>query len=117
MLTELGKFLRKLRIEKNEIIMNMAEKLGIAPSYLSSIECGTRNVPKGFIDKVIAVYKLGKDQQHELEHARDMALREVKIDLANASTEKRELAVQLARTFDDFDQETVRKLSKFISKR
>ena len=116
MLTELGKFLRKLRIEKNEIIMNMAKKLDIAPSYLSSIECGKRNVPKDFIAKVVAVYELGMEQQRELEHARDMALEEVKINLANASPEKKADAIQFARTFNDFDQDFMRKLSKAIDK-
>lgn len=47
MATELGKFLKKLRIDKDELMKDMADRMKIASSTLSSIEMGRRNPPKG----------------------------------------------------------------------
>ncbi|MCR4822902.1 MAG: hypothetical protein K5873_08550 [Treponema sp.] len=44
--TSLSKFLRILRIENDELLAHMAEKLGIMPSYLSSIEANRRDLSK-----------------------------------------------------------------------
>ena len=38
MLTSLGKFLRKLRIDRGEILKDMADKLGVTVSFLSAVE-------------------------------------------------------------------------------
>ncbi len=44
--TEFGKFSRKLRIENDELLRDMANKLGVTASYLSAVEIGKRNIPK-----------------------------------------------------------------------
>lgn len=49
--TNLGKKLRKIRIDNDEISSDMARKLEISVSYLSTIENGKRNVPKDFAKK------------------------------------------------------------------
>lgn len=49
MATELGKTLRKIRIDRDELLKDMAEKLDMSPSMLSSIENGTRKPPTGFL--------------------------------------------------------------------
>ena len=55
MTTEFGKMLRKLRIDCDENIRDMAFNLDITASYLSAIECGKRNIPKNLVDKVAKV--------------------------------------------------------------
>ena len=42
MLTALGKFLRKLRIDNGEILKDMADKLGVTASFLSAVENGKK---------------------------------------------------------------------------
>ena len=37
-ISEYGEFLKHLRIDKKEMLKNMADKLGIKSSYLSAIE-------------------------------------------------------------------------------
>ena len=44
MITELGKHLRKIRIDHGEILKNMADKLGVTSSFLSAVEIGKRNM-------------------------------------------------------------------------
>ena len=64
--TEFGKSLRKLRIDKGEILKNMADKLGMTSSYLSAIECGKRNIPDDLIEKLTSIYCLDEKEQQEL---------------------------------------------------
>ncbi|KHF28295.1 Helix-turn-helix domain protein [Anoxybacillus sp. BCO1] len=51
MLTEFGRFCRKLRIDNGELLKHMADKLGVTSSYLSAVENGKRNVPQDWVEK------------------------------------------------------------------
>lgn len=65
--TLFGKALRKLRIERDETMMDMAAKLTCSPSFLSSIETGRKPVPAGFVNKLGAGYGLSEEFQQELQ--------------------------------------------------
>lgn len=65
--TPFGKALRKLRIERDETMMEMAANLVCSPSFLSSIETGRKPVPAGFITKLATVYGLSEAFQQELQ--------------------------------------------------
>lgn len=58
MLTDLGKYLRKLRIDNGELLKDMADKLEISCSYLSSIETGKKKLTEQIKKKLIYTYKL-----------------------------------------------------------
>ena len=45
MLTSIGKFLRKLRVDHDEILKDMAEKLEVTVSFLSAVENGKKHMP------------------------------------------------------------------------
>ena len=42
MLSEFGKFSRKLRIDRDELLIDMAKKLGVKPAFLSAVEFGNK---------------------------------------------------------------------------
>ena len=58
MVTEYGKLLRKIRIDHDEILKDMASKLEITAAYLSSIENGKRQIPINMTKTIVAKYKL-----------------------------------------------------------
>lgn len=66
MLTEFGKHIRKIRIDRQELMKDMAEKLNVTPAYLSSVETGKRNVPQGWIGHIVRMYKLDPSEHLEL---------------------------------------------------
>lgn len=68
-ITPFGKELRKLRIDLDEVLMTMADKLEITAAYLSSIETGRREIPKDFITKIANIYSLSEDQIKKLKLA------------------------------------------------
>lgn len=62
MLTDFGKELRKIRIDNNEFLKDMANKLGVTVSYLSAVENGKRDIPDEWLDKIINDYNLSKNE-------------------------------------------------------
>ena len=48
MLTDLGRLLRKIRIDHGEILKDMANRFGVTASYLSAVENGKRAVPEAW---------------------------------------------------------------------
>lgn len=115
--TELGKSLRKLRIDVGETLGDMAERLGITSSYLSAIEKGKRPAPSGLIDKVADLYSLSDDARGSLAAAADKTLKSVKVELEGASDSKRDAALCFARSFDDLDDETAKSVLKLLRKK
>ena len=105
MATELGKYLRKLRVEHDELLKHMAGNLGLASSTLSSIETGRRKPPKGFVEKVVDAYGLNATQAEELRGAAARSQDEVAVRIAGLPREDRQLAVAFARKFADLSDE------------
>lgn len=114
-ITEFGKALRKLRIDRGDILKTMADKLNMTASYLSAIECGKRNIPSDLISKLTLVYDLTAAEQEILSEAHDRSLNSIEIELSTNSTNKRDLALQFARKFDDIDDDIAIQMLKFLN--
>lgn len=69
MLTEFGKAIRKIRLDKGEILKDMAKRLGISSAFLSAVENGRKNVPEKWIDQIIEFYQLDEEGQKKLKQA------------------------------------------------
>ena len=106
MLTQLGKFLRKLRIDRGELLKDMADKLGMSSSMLSSIENNNRKPSSDFVSRVEGAYQLTAAQAEELARAAMGSLDTVAIDMRHLSAGDQELAFSFARRFSDLDAES-----------
>ena len=69
MLTSIGRFLRKLRIDNGEILKDMAEALGVSSAFLSAVENGKKKMPDGWIEKLKSIYSFTEEQSEELQAA------------------------------------------------
>lgn len=112
--TELGKQLRKLRIDRDENLGDMAAKLEMTSSYLSAIEKGKRPASEAFVDRVAKSYGLSAIARKSLAKAADKTLKSVKISLEDATESKHEAALCFARTFNDLDDETAKDLIELL---
>ncbi len=113
MLTEIGKELRKIRIDNDENIKAMASKLDMSISYLSSIESGGRTVPNDLVKKVVMAYNLDKNKEEVLRNAEINSSKKINIDLSNATNERKQLVFALARELNDIpDEECIEFLKK-----
>lgn len=116
--TPFGKELRKLRIDKGEVLINMADKLGITAAYLSSIENGKREIPEDFMNKLADAYNLSKEQEHSLEYSIIETKKKVTMNIPDSSKEDEdfiETALLFARDLSKLNKKQIRKVKDILS--
>ena len=115
MATELGRFLRKLRIDKDELMKDMADRMKIASSTLSSIEMGRRNPPKGFVEKLASEYGIEGAQLDELKTAALQSMNEISMRISDMTDGDQRLAVSFARKFENLSQEDKDRIQRSLN--
>lgn len=116
MLTELGKQLRILRLDYNEILKDMATKLNVTSAYLSAIENGKRMPTQKIMDSLTVAYALNAEQKERLMDAFYKTIDSISIDLSSQRENQRNLGLVFARKFDGLSDEQVEKLIKILNK-
>lgn len=116
MLTQLGIFFRKLRLESGEIMKDMATKLDVSSSFLSAVENGKKKMPEPWYDTIVNLYNLDKEKQDELMIAIEESQKSVEINLEDLSKEKKRLAFSFARELENMNKEEVDKMKIFFKK-
>lgn len=117
MVTALGKFLRKLRLDNDELLFDMAGKIDVPTSTLSAVETGKRRPSKGFAEKVIKAYRLTEEQMQQLyasvSEANDW---NIGIDASAFSPKDQTTAVAFARRFSDLNGDEKEAIWQILSK-
>lgn len=114
MITSIGKFLRKIRIDNNEILADMAEKLGISSSFLSAVENGKKKIPVGWNKKICELYSLDEKQAENLDQAIAETEQSYEMNFFGVATENREIAVSFARKFAEMNEEQIAAIKKIL---
>ena len=73
MITEIGKAFRKLRVDQDERLLDMAKRLKKSSAFLSAVEVGKKPPPLGIEEAVIAAYKITGQAAGLLRHAADQS--------------------------------------------
>lgn len=113
--TEVGRFLRKLRIDSNEVLYDMAKKLGCTSAFISSLELGKRPVPLEFQRKVVEIYSLNAVQQEEFQKAVERSLHNVTIPLDALGDNSKKLALVFARRLKTMEEKEAEKMLKYLA--
>jgi transcriptional regulator with XRE-family HTH domain len=116
MATNLGKFLRKIRIDNDEMLKDMADKLGVTSSFLSAVENGKRKMPGGWSAKICSLYQLTEAQISDFNKAIAQTEQTVKLNLEDVSVGKRELVVSFARKLSDMDDEDLEAIKGILER-
>lgn len=116
MLTELGKILRKLRIDNSQLLKDMADILSISPASLSSIENGKRNPQRAMMQDIIAHYHLTPKEQDDLWNAFDLSRKEASVPLTGLTGTQEELGLTFARRFNDLSQDQIKEIMAVLKK-
>jgi len=114
MLTNLGRVLRKLRIDNNEILKDMAGRLEVTASYLSAIENGKRPIPDTWEDIIVSSYSLDEKQKAELHSAVIESYTSISIDVSNANLQNKEVAFAFARKVADLSDEKLQEIKHIL---
>ena len=114
MLTDFGRFLRKIRIDCGEILKDMAEKLNVSAAYLSAVEMGKRNIPEQWVNRISELYSLSDEEKSNLNDAADNSAKSITLNFENISNAHKETAILFAREFENVDTETLDKIKKLL---
>lgn len=116
MLTQLGKMLRKERIERNWTMGGMAKALEISPAYLSHIEMGRRPASKKHLDKICSLLEYNDIEAQKLRNAADKSYspETIKIHSKNLQEGDRDLAKMFARRFPNLSDEEKEKMFEIL---
>lgn len=112
--TSFGEFVRILRIQHHEVMGDMAKLLKVSPTFLSAVENGKKNVPRAWPDIIAAHYNLTPDDVSRLQQSIQESKTQMKLNLIGQSPTKKEMALQVARSFDDLDDETAQKIINIL---
>ena len=116
MANTLGKFLRKIRIDREELLADMARKLGVSSAFLSQIENGGKKPPKNWEEDFLAVYELDKNQEQEFRDCVFEAVNSKSIDLSSYSQNDRDMMLSFARKLNTINDEQKERLRNILNK-
>ncbi len=114
MLTEFGKELRKIRIDNNEILKDMAVSLGITSSYLSAIEHGKREIPRNLINEISKVYNLSDEAFKKLEGAASNTQKVFKCNFDIENTAQLNMINAFAREYKSLSDDKMSRILKIL---
>lgn len=117
MITKIGDFLRKLRLDNQQILKDMAKVLGVSSAFLSAVENGKKSMPDSWCNILKESYKLSDDDVDNLRQAAMESQKSISLNLQSASPSNRQLAVSFARQFDSMDADTSQKILRILRDR
>lgn len=113
-LTPLGRFLRKLRIDRNELLKTMADKLDVSSAFLSAVEMGRKHMPATWERTLVEDYCLDAGQTAELSNAIAESAKSVRLDLTNISADSRRTVLAFARKIQEVDEADLERIAEFL---
>lgn len=114
MLTPFGKEIRKLRLDREMRLLDLAKSLQKTSSFVSALETGKKPIPEGYVDQVVVCMKLTKKEAEALRRAADRTKKEVSVD--ELAGDERELVAAFARRLDEIPHDLLERLRKKVLK-
>ncbi len=119
-ITPIAKFLRMLRLNNNEVLKDMADRLELSTALISSIETGKKKASDNFREKIINEYNLSNEEVKRLDDAivrtNIRELNELTLKTNNLDENREDLVVAFARCFSDLDDDSTSKIKKILEK-
>lgn len=117
MKTKLGTFLRQLRFDNNQLLKDMATTLNVTSAFLSAVENGKKSMPNSWYSILKETYSLDESAMDNLRQVAMESQKEITLEIKNASTTNRQLAVSFARQFGTMDDTTTRRIMDILNER
>lgn len=110
-MTPFGRRLRDLRAQRGVTLTEMAEAIGVSPTYLSALENGKRGKPTwALVQRIIAFFNVIWDEAEDLQRLAELSHPKVVVDTAGLSPEATELANLLAKEIAVMPPEAIAEL-------
>lgn len=104
-----------MRKDRGVLLKDMAEEIGVSPTYLSALEHGRRGRPNWvFVQRVIAYFNVIWDDAEELMRLADLSHPRIVIQTAGLSPEATALANRLAKRIGQLDEPAITALHQVL---
>ena len=117
MITSFGKFLRNLRMDKGELLLDMATKLKVSSAFLSGVENGKRKIPESWLEKIAALYNFSAEQKDNMKASYFDSNNKVDIELHSLQDDQRNLAIAFARKLESIPESDIEKILKILERK
>ena len=117
MLTEFGKALRRIRLDSNELLKDMADKLGVSSAYLSAVENGKKKATLSMLKQIIEIYNLTTNEEEQLRDAFQRSQDEIRVDTSGMARDRQDLAMVFARKISTIDDESIEEILNILNRR
>lgn len=114
MLTDFGKVCRMIRLEANDNLGDMAERIGVSSSFLSAVENGKKGIPAKMCEAIRSEYLLDNDTYAQLCEAAESSKTQVKIQMGRLGTKDKDLVISFARKFESLEDEEKEKIMTIL---
>ncbi len=114
MITRFGKTVRKLRVEKEITLREMASDLGFSSAFLSAVERGTKSIPRGLSNKIVMFYKLDQEQCEALQKAEVLSAGKVEVETEGLDEDTIDFAAAFARKASTLSPEQIAELRRIM---
>ena len=110
-------FLKALRHEhQKERLSDMAKKLGVSASYLSTVENGKRLMNDKLFFNIKKAYSLDKNQTKELDLLRQLEGKSLQVKTDELDEDKKDMVIKFLSNLEDISEEEVKKIQELINK-
>ena len=115
MLTNFGRFCRKLRIDNGELLYDMAQRLHVSSAFLSKVENGKSKPLEEWKAAIASLYELTSEQINELNNCIDEARAKSVIDISSLRSDDKDMMFAFARKLDSMDESDKEKWKRLLN--
>jgi len=114
----LSLFMKRLRLNHNdETMTEMAKKLNISISYLSSIENEKRNMTDEMFEQICRIYRLNTKEKSELTYLKNLSSNKMNVKLEGLDPSTKETTVKFLSNVDTLSEKDLARINKIINKK
>lgn len=115
MTTDIGKELRKLRVDRDERLLDMSERLDKSSAFISAVERGTKSPPSGFEEIVIRAYQLVGEAALAMRRAADRSRKAFTLEAQSPLA--RDTAGLMARRMNSLSEDDLKSILEILTKK
>lgn len=114
-MNKINYILKALRMKSGDSLRDMAKKINISPSYLSSIENEKREVPADLGDKLVVAYNLNSEESKQVHEAIAESMNVVKVKTDELTPEEKRLIFAISK--GNLAKEDISQMCEVIDKK
>ena len=109
-----GKELRKIMIDNDSRLYDLAKALGVSSSFVSSVLHGNKSVPEDWTPTIVKKYNLSKEEEQSLIDKMIESKKTVVFDLSKLNNSQRQFTYQLQTNLSNLSNTEIEELEKII---